>query len=507
MKPVSRRGFLALGGLAAVAACTERTSVHTAATASGAPAGAAPAASTASPSPAALDLPGLRKALKGQLLIPGDAGYATAAQPFNVALGTRKPAAIAKVANVDDVRTCVKRAGGRGVPLAARSGGHSYPGYSTPDRGVVVDLGAFNKITVADDGTAVVGAGARLMDVYTALAARGRALPAGSCPTVGVGGSTLGGGLGVVARPFGLTCDHMRAATIVTADGEVRTVDANHDADLFWSLRGGGGGNSGIVTDFTFSTVPAPSVTIFTLRFPAASSVRVLAAWAAWMATAPERLTSLCAITAAGTPTNRVTGTWTGAVAGLSTQLNALISEVRAAPTSRTTHTYSFLDAMKSFGGCLSKTAAQCRPVSAGGVLGRETFRAASRVVGRQIDASTANSVVQLVGRQSGMVLLFDSLGGKVGSLAPGDTAFVHRKAHATVQIYSGRANSQAAINSVQSTLRPLVGSGAYVNYLDPQQTDWASAYYGANLPRLRTTVRHFDPDGVFSFPQSLLRA
>ncbi|GAA0232004.1 FAD-binding oxidoreductase [Cryptosporangium japonicum] len=494
---LSRRGFLALGGLAAVAACTETKAVRTATT--------APSAA-ASPT-AALDLPGLRTALTGQLLLPGDAGYTTAAQPFNVALGTRKPAAIAKVANVDDVRACITRAGGRGVPLAARSGGHSYPGYSTPDRGVVVDLGAFHTITVKDDGTAVVGAGARLIDVYTALAARGRALPAGSCPTVGVGGSTLGGGLGVVARPYGLTCDHLRAATIVTADGEVRTVDANRDADLFWSLRGGGGGNSGIVTEFTFDTVPAPAVTIFTLRFPAASSARVLAAWSAWMAAAPERLTALCAVTAAGTPTNRVTGTWTGAVAGLSAQLNALISEVGAAPTSRTTHTYDYLDAMKSFGGCLSKTAAQCRPESAGGVLRRETFRATSRVVGKPIDRSTANSVVDVIGRQSGMVLLFDSLGGKVGALAPGDTAFVHRRAHATVQVYTGRANGGPAVNAVQAALRPLVGTGAYVNYLDPQQTDWATAYYGANLPRLRTTVRHFDPDGVFTFPQSVLRA
>lgn len=507
---VSRRGFLALGGLAAAAACAGPKSARATAPASSsvAPAAASPVAgSPVGGSPAALDFAGLRRALRGSLLLPADSGYATAAQPYNVALGTRRPAAIAKVATVEDVRACVVRAGGRGVPLAARSGGHSYPGYSTPDRGVVVDLGALNRITVKDDGTAVVGAGARLMDVYTALAAHQRALPAGSCPTVGIGGSTLGGGLGVLARPYGLTCDHLRAATIVTADGEARTVDANHDADLFWSLRGGGGGNSGIVTEFTFSTVPAPSVTVFTLRFPAARSARVLAAWSSWMAAAPDRLTSICGITAAGTPTNRVSGAWTGAVAGLSGQLNALVSAVGAAPTSRTTNTYRFLDAMRLFGGCLNRTAAQCRPESAGGTLRREAFRAASRVVGRPVDARTAAAVVDLVARRSGMVLLFDSLGGQVGAPAPGDTAFVHRKAHATVQIYSGRADGAGAVNSVQAALRPLVGTGAYVNYLDPQQGDWAAAYYGTNLARLRTTVRHFDPKGVFTFPQSVLHA
>ncbi|WP_205752746.1 FAD-binding oxidoreductase [Cryptosporangium phraense] len=450
---------------------------------------------------AGVDLPGLRRALHGKLLLPGDGGYASAATPFNTALGTRKPAAIALVADATDVRTVVTKAGGRGVPLAARSGGHSYPGYSTPTGGLVVDVGALKKITVRADNTAVVGAGARLIDVYTALAAHGRAIPAGSCPTVGIGGSTLGGGLGVVARAYGLTCDHLRSATIVTADGEIRTADANHDADLFWSLRGGGGGNSGIVTEFTFDTVPAPNVTIFTLRFPAASSARVLASWAAWMGAAPQRLTSLCAITAAATPTNRVTGTWTGSTAGLDAQLAALISAVGTPPTSRTKSTHTWLDAMRSFAGCLSKTTDACR------VVRPEPFRAASRLVEKPLNAAVATKVVDVVRRQSGMVLLFDALGGAVGAPAPGDTAFVHRRATASVQIYSGRASSAGAVNAVQNALRPLVGGGAYVNYLNADQADWGAAYYGANLPRLRTVVRHFDPQGVFTFPQSVLKA
>jgi hypothetical protein len=192
---VGRRGFLTLAAVAGAAAC--------------APALARPAAAATT----GVDLAALKKALKGPLLRPGDAGYATAAQPFNAALGVRRPAAIAKAANRADVSTCVRRVAGHGVPLAARSGGHSYAGFSTPDKGVVVDLSALRGIKVRDDGTAVVGAGARLMDVYAALAAHGRALPAGSCPTVGIAGSTLGGGIGVVARAYGLTCDHLKSAT------------------------------------------------------------------------------------------------------------------------------------------------------------------------------------------------------------------------------------------------------------------------------------------------------
>ncbi|XVV09944.1 FAD-binding oxidoreductase [Actinoplanes sp. CA-131856] len=449
----------------------------------------------------AVDYAGLKRALKGQLLRPGDAGYVVAARPYNSALGVRRPAAIAKVAGVDDVRTCVRRVRGHGVPLAARGGGHSYAGYSTPNGGVVVDLSALKGITVRSDGTAVVGAGVRLIDLYSALAAHGRALPAGSCATVGVAGSTLGGGIGVVARTYGLTSDHLRSATVVTADGAVHTVEGNHDADLLWALRGGGGGNGGIVTSFTFGTVPAPTVTIFSLHFPAARTARVLQAWSQWMNTAPDQLTSLCAVTAAGTPTNRVTGAWTGSPAALNARLSALIAAVGASPASRSVHTYGFLNAMKYFAGCLNQTITACR---AGGP---EPFRAASRILDRTVTASIADRVVALMRKQRGMVLLFDSLGGQVGRIRPADTAFAHRGAHASVQVYSGNAANGPAVLSVQQALAPIVGSGAYVNYLNPGQKDWATAYYGANLPRLRQVIRKYDPDRVFDFAQSVLRA
>jgi FAD/FMN-containing dehydrogenase len=469
-------------------------------------AGAAAAGATLLGAPLAeaatgVDYAGLKRALRGPLLRPGDAGYTAAAKPYNSALGVRKPAAIAKVAGPDDVRACVQRVRGHGVPLAARAGGHSYAGFSTPDNGVVVDLSALNGITVKSDGTAVVGAGVKLIDLYSALAAHGRALPAGSCPTVGVAGSTLGGGIGVVARTYGLTCDHLKSATVVTADGALHTVDGNHDADLFWALRGGGGGNGGIVTSFTFGTVPAPTVTIFSLHFAASRTSRVLRAWSQWMDAAPDQLTSLCAITAAGTPTNRVTGTWTGSASGLAGHLSSLIAAVGANPTSRTTHTYGYLNAMKYFAGCLNETIATCH------APGHEAFRAASRILERTVTASIADRVVALMSRQRGMVLLFDSLRGQVGRVRTADTAFAHRGAHASVQVYSGNAANGPAVLAVQQALAPIVGTGAYVNYLNPGQHDWASAYYGANLPRLRKVIRKYDPDHVFDFAQSVLRA
>ncbi len=463
---------------------------------------------TPAPGDVSVDFAGLRRRLTGTMLLPDDTGYTAAATPYNAALGIRRPAAIIRVADAADVATCVRHAGGRGLPLAARSGGHSYEGWSTPNRGIVVDLSALRAIHVRPDGTAIVGAGALLIDVYAALAAAGRALPAGSCPSVGIAGLTLGGGIGVLCRAYGLTCDHVRAAEVVTADGEVRTVDANRDADLFWALRGGGGGNAGVVTAFTFGTVPAPIISTFSLAFPADRTGRVLTAWLDWMGTTPDTLWSLCAVTSAATPTNRVTGTWIGPSDALASQVARLVDAVGASPTRESSRRLGYLDAMKYFAGCTSSSIAACHPASfPGGTLDRNSFHAASRMLVRPLTASSAGTVVGLVKGGPPMVLLFDALGGRVGEITPSETAFPHRRALASVQIYSGANNGKSAVFRVQRDLASLVGSGAYVNYINADQPDWAQAYYGANLPRLRIVVRHFDPNGVFTFPQSALHA
>ncbi|MFE2757028.1 FAD-binding oxidoreductase, partial [Actinosynnema sp. NPDC059335] len=237
----------------------------------------------------------LRARLAGELLLPGDDGYDTARLPFNSLFDHHRPAAIARCARPEDVQRCLEEARRSDLRVAARGGGHSYAAYSTPDRGLVVDLGPMNRIEVRPDGTAVVGAGARLGDVYAALAAAGRCLPLGNCPSVGVAGLTLGGGLGWLQRSYGLTCDWLRAARVVTVDGRLVTASADREPDLFWALRGGGGGNFGVVTSFEFATAPVPEVlTVFRIRFPAGSAADVLGAWQPWSTAAPEHLSTTC---------------------------------------------------------------------------------------------------------------------------------------------------------------------------------------------------------------------
>jgi FAD/FMN-containing dehydrogenase len=450
----------------------------------------------------------LRSRLAGTLVLPGEPGYGAARRCYNPLFDERRPAAVARCASPEDVQRCVEAAAVSGLPIAARGGGHSYAGYSTPEHGLVVDLSGMAAVEVRRDGSATVGAGARLIDVYAALARAGRCLPAGSCPTVGIAGLTLGGGVGVLARKLGLTCDRLTAAQVVTADAVLHSAAAGSEPDLFWALRGGGGGNLGIVTSFTFSTAPAPDLTVFSLRFPAGSVAGVLGGWQAWVQAAPDELWSNCIVSAGDPPACRAGGCFAGTAAALGPLLDDLVRRTGARPRLRRSRAMAYLDAMRYFGGCSQRTVSECRLEGDGeGQLAREAFVASSRIMSGPIaDPGKVESVLH---RPPGIDALFDALGGAVGRVAAGATAFPHRTALATVQIYAStngehRRQAAQAVAEVGSGLGALLGTGAYVNYIDPALPGWAAAYYGGNLGRLREIAHRYDPRGVFAFPQGL---
>jgi hypothetical protein len=480
---VNRRRFLGAAALGVVAtACSSPEPKPASSAPTSAP------ATTTSHAPVPPDWNALRAQLPGGLDLPGDSGYEAACQSYNPRFDNHRPAAVAHCTSVADVQRCVETARNAQMPIAARSGGHSYAGYSTPDGGLVVDLRPMVQVQVNGE-QAVVGGGARLMEVYGGLAKAGRALPAGSCPTVGIGGLTLGGGIGVTARKYGLTCDRLVAAQIVTADGQQRTVS---DGDLLWALKGGGGGNFGIVTSFTFATEPAPDITVFSLKYPAGSTADVLGAWQDWVAQQPDELWSNCVVSAGSPPSCRVGG----AVIGDEALCKQLLKTLPRA-SSIMIQGKGYLQAMQYMGGCSQRSVAQCRPSVEGGQLGRESFTASSRILNSAVDPG---AVVNLVKGRSGLDVLFDSLGGAVGRVAPADTAFPHRKALASAQIYSS-SNAQD-VAEVRDGLP--TGNTGYVNYIDPTMPDWASAYYGDNLPRLRKVAASYDPDKVFAFAQAV---
>ena len=490
---LGRRTFLRAAGLTAVgavaAACTSKPGPQVPQTSPTTRASVPPSTSAKPSGPP--DWNALRGKLSGDLVVSGDSGFASAKRAFNPLFDGRNPAAVAKCAKPEDVQACVEAAGGR-IPLAARSGGHSYAGYSCPDRALVVDLRALNSVEVRDDGIAEIGAGARLSDVYEALAAKGRCLPAGTCPTVGIAGLALGGGLGVLTRKFGLTADHMESARIVTADGVSRTASADGDADLHWALRGGGGGNFGIVTSFEFSTEAAPGqLTVFHLEFAAGSAAEVLGAWQDWIAEAPAELWANCVVEGGSPPRARVSGCYVGASARANTMLTQLTRRTGARVTNRNVRTMNYLAAMRHFAGSSGKTG----------------FVASSRVLEKRMDEP--GTLAALVNDRPDMDLLFDPLGGAVSTVDATATAFPHRGALATVQVYAdteaGQYRSAASqVDDAQRDIAEQVGRGAYVNYIDPAQRDWPQAYYGNNLNRLRQVTNLYDPDGVFAFAQGL---
>jgi FAD/FMN-containing dehydrogenase len=493
---LDRRTFLLVAGVAGVsavgavaAACG--TSESTSPPVSSVPNTPVPSAPPSTYPPlGAPDWNALRAKLSGKLTLSGEAGFAAAARVFNPLFDGHKPAAVASCATPADVQACVVAAASR-VPIAARSGGHSYAGYSAPDGGLVVDVGPMSKVDVQGENV-VIGAGARLKDVYAALGAAGRCLPAGSCPTVGIAGLALGGGIGVLARKYGLTCDHLVSAQIVTADGKLRTASASSEPDLFWALRGGGGGNFGIVTSFTFSTDQAPSVTVFSLHFPSGSAAKVLGAWQQWIADAQPELWSNVTISGGSSVACKVGGCFVGSASELSPLLADLVAKAGVSPSTRTTQPKTYLAAMEYFSGSSS----------------RQTFVASSRILDQPLD--DPSKLVGLMTAHKGVDLLIDGLGGAVAKPSPTDTAFWHRKALASIQIYSpatpGTRDSAAkAVADIASGLAGIGAGGGYVNYLDPSLPDWMNAYYGDNATRLRQVAMNYDQNKVFGFAQGVL--
>ena len=494
---VTRRTLLGAAALTAVAgaaaACTGETGAPQ-------PATTAPSAPPSSPAkPVPPDWAALREKLGGGLVLPGDAGYPAAAQVYNPLFDARKPAAVARCRKTEDVQACVEVAAAARMPIAARSGGHSYAGYSNQDEALIVDLSAMSGVDV-DGESAVIGAGTKLIDVYAGLDAQGRCLPAGSCPTVGISGLTLGGGIGVLTRKFGLTCDMLTSAKVVKADGSLVTASVDSEPDLFWALRGGGGGNFGIVTAFTFRTPPAPELTVFSLRFDGAAA-DVVGAWQTWVADLPDELWTNCVVSGGSPPTVRVGGCYVGSPQACEAQL----SRLGLTASSRSVTGKSYLDAMRYFAGCSQRSVAQCHPAAQGGSLGRESFVASSRVLTKPADPA---ALVSLLDGRTGTDLLLDSLGGAVSKLDSGETAFPYRTALASAQIYTGtgpgRQAATAAVADVRDGLGKLTGATGYVNYIDPAMPDWAGTYYGGNLDKLRQVADRYDPDGVFAFAQGL---
>ncbi|HEY5659781.1 MAG TPA: FAD-binding oxidoreductase [Gaiellaceae bacterium] len=444
----------------------------------------------------------LDRSLRGDVIQRGAPGYNAARVLYDTRFDAVKPQAIAYCESLTDVQKTVRWARKHGVRIVPRSGGHSYGGYSTTS-GVIVDVSRLHAISVTASGRAAVGAGAQLLDVYTALAARGRMIPGGTCPTVGIGGLTQGGGIGLSGRKYGLTSDNLLEATVVLADGSVAVANAQQHQDLFWALRGGGGGNFGIVTRFVFRTHPASDVTTYSLEWPWSDAKAVVQAWQQLAPHAPDELASVLNVSAAAGGGAGITSA--GQFFGSETALRSLLAPLANAgtPTRYTTTPRTFLGAVHYF---------------AGGGGGRSTFAAKSSIGARLLTSAGIDALLHQIeakrtaGTGSGIVLL-DAWGGAINRVPKARTAFVHRGALFSLQYLAywslgePAAPNLAWLRRCYAATQPYLSGFAYQNYIDPDLSTWPHAYYGSNLPRLRQVKRRYDPHNVFHFRQSIRRA
>ena len=439
----------------------------------------------------------LRSAVRGPVLLPRTPGYDARRLVYNTRFDGLRPDAVVLPLDTRDVQAVVRWADRFDIRLVPRSGGHSYGGYSTAEKGVVVDLRRLRGVRVAD-GRATVGPATQLIDVYARLARRGLVVPAGSCPSVGIGGLALGGGHGLSGRRFGLTSDNLVAATIVTADGRARRVDRDTNEDLYWACRGGGGGNFGIVTSLTLQAHRSRGGSWFFVRFPWSQAGEALAAWQRFAPGAPPALTSIFSLgTTGGSGEPSVTSV--GQFHGPEARLRALIRPLtRVGGASVSTGSDSTMGLVRRWAGSSA----------------RARFRAKSDYFDEPLPPRARGAMIDWIERrqrapsEGSGALLLDAYGGALNRPRPDATAFVHRDMLFSLQYltYFG-GSGQAAnrwINGVWRSMRPFASGEAYQNYIDPQLERWQSAYYGSNLERLREIKRQVDPDFRFRFRQAI---
>src|SRR5947209_414756 len=301
---------------------------------------------TAAPNPSGWD--GLSTAIGGKVLLPGDPQFAGAKQVFNTNYNGSTPAAIVTPTSAADVQKAMAFAAANNLKVAPRSGGHSYIGASTANGAMVFDLrqlpGGINYDAATGQVTVTPATG--LYAIHEALAAAGRGIPTGTCPSVGAAGHALGGGLGAQSRHAGLLCDQLTAASVVLPGGQAVTASAASNPDLFWALRGGGGGNFGVTTSLTFATFPTRDVDVVNLPFPPQSFAQVPLGWQSWLRTADPNSWALVDNTVDGSGTHpRILATCPagsgGAVAA------AITKAVGVQPTGTENHTFNYMDLVR----------------------------------------------------------------------------------------------------------------------------------------------------------------
>ena len=438
--------------------------------------------------PLATGWEGLSAAIGGHVLLPGGGEFATAKQVFNTNYNGSSPAAIVTPTSVADVQKAMAFATSNKLHVAPRSGGHSYTGASTANGAMVFDLRQLPGGVDYDaaSGRVTAPAATHLWELHQVLAAAGRGIPTGICPTVGAAGHALGGGLGAQSRHAGLLSDALTSATVVLPGGQAVTASGAENPDLFWALRGGGGGNFGVTTSLTFSTFPISDVDVVNLHYPPESFAQVLVGWQNWLRTADRNSWALADGTTDATGTHcRIMGTCPAGSG--SAMIGAVTKAVGLQPAGTDIQTLNYLDLVKYLAGNLN-------PAPLGYVGGSDVFTV--------VDAGAAQGITAAMNafpRDGGrMLVIMHALDGALATVAPGATAFPWRSQSALVQWYvENNGSPSTAVNWLKTAHQAVqpYSVGGYVNYLEAGQPP--ARYFGSNLSKLSAVRQKYDPNRV----------
>ena len=460
-------------------------------------------AARGSTTPTTISIPQLRKDFKDRVIAPGDPEYDKARTVFYGGVD-RHPAVIIKVADANDVSRVVNLARESGLELAIRSGGHSSVGHSVTEGGIMLDLSNMKDLQIDPEAlTAWAETGLTAGEVTTAVAAHGLAVGFGDTGSVGIGGLTLGGGVGYLVRKYGLTIDSLLAAEVVTADGQIRHVDEQTHPDLFWAIRGGGG-NFGVATRFKFRLQEVPSVVGGMLVLPA--TPETIAGFVAASEAAPEELSGIGNVMFAP-PMPFLP-------AEAQSKLIIMAFLVYAGDTEAGQR------ALAPFRALATPLADMLKPMALPEIYPPEQGEyhpvAASRTMFvDKIDLPVAKTIVDHLQASTAMmkVAQLRVLGGAMARVPVDATAFAHRKSKIMVNVAAlyqnpeEKATHEAWVTDFASALLQN-DKGAYVNFLGEEgQERIRAAYPGSTWDRLLEIKERYDPTNLFRLNQNIVPA
>jgi FAD binding domain/Berberine and berberine like len=427
---------------------------------------------------------------RGELLVPDDEGYDRARRVFNHMID-RRPAAILRCTGAADVRKGVLFAREHQLPLSVRAGGHGVSGSAVCEGGLMLDVSPMKGIRVDPaQRTAQAQTGLMLCEFDHETHAFGLATTLGAISVTGIAGLTLGGGVGWLARSYGLACDNVLAADVVTANGELITANAEENEDLYWALRGGGG-NFGVVTSLTYRLHPVTTVLAGWLSFPADQAREALRFYNHFASGAPDELSTSCSVSR--NPDGGANVSITVCYCGLLDEGERVLQPLR-----------KFGRPVAGSVGPMSYQALQCG-FDTDFPRGRQHYWKSSFI--KQIPEDTIDVMLEFAATCPSPYssIGFQQMSGVAGRVNPRATAFAHRDAQYDFLILSQWENQADSGRNMDWTrrcfdaMRPYLEEGVYVNNLGDQEPDRVRAAYGDNYERLAGVKARYDPDNFYN--------